>query len=186
MGKSKTILFTETQNQLAQTAKALAHPARIAILQLLSRKQSCFCGDIVEELPLSQSTVSQHLKALKEAGLIKGDIEGPIQLAWAVSKRQMEMDEPIGFRLLVMGNSRFLGPIQPYGVMKGNMDFFLNALSWVNEREETITVRSKSLFRLPLRMDALIMYIYAGIIVILIPLGILITGLVIWLRRRHL
>ncbi|MCG8373129.1 MAG: metalloregulator ArsR/SmtB family transcription factor [Balneolales bacterium] len=77
MGKSKTILFTETQNQLAQTAKALAHPARIAILQLLSRKQSCFCGDIVEELPLSQSTVSQHLKALKEAGLIKGDIEGP-------------------------------------------------------------------------------------------------------------
>lgn len=58
-------------------AKALAHPARIAILQLLIQKQSCICGEIVSELPLSQSTVSQHLKAMKEAGLIVGTIDGP-------------------------------------------------------------------------------------------------------------
>ena len=57
-------------------AKALAHPARIAILEHLLRKGTCVCGDIVDELPLSQSTVSQHLKAMKEAGLIRGDIEG--------------------------------------------------------------------------------------------------------------
>ena len=76
MGKSKTSSFTSTQNRLAHTAKALGHPARIAILQYLATKNSCVCGDIVEELPLSQSTVSQHLKALKEAGLIKGDVEG--------------------------------------------------------------------------------------------------------------
>lgn len=56
--------------------KALAHPARIAILEVLIKKNACMCGDIVEVLPLSQSTVSQHLKELKEAGLIKGDIEG--------------------------------------------------------------------------------------------------------------
>jgi len=61
---------------MANYAKALAHPARIAILNLLIKKKSCICGDIVDELPLSQSTVSQHLKELKQAGLIKGDIEG--------------------------------------------------------------------------------------------------------------
>lgn len=76
MGITKTSAFTETQNRLASTAKAFGHPARIAILQYLAAKQSCVCGDIVDELPLSQSTVSQHLKALKEAGLIKGNVEG--------------------------------------------------------------------------------------------------------------
>jgi DNA-binding transcriptional ArsR family regulator len=76
MGKSKTSSFTQTQNRLAKTAKALAHPARIAILQHLASKNVCMCGDIVEELPLSQSTVSQHLKELKAAGLIKGEVEG--------------------------------------------------------------------------------------------------------------
>ncbi|MBA4056342.1 MAG: transcriptional regulator [Marivirga sp.] len=57
--------------------KALGHPARIAILQFLASRKACVCGDIVDELPLSQSTVSQHLKELKNAGLIKGDIDGP-------------------------------------------------------------------------------------------------------------
>ncbi len=76
MGKTKTSAFTEAQNRLASTAKAMAHPARIAILQHLAKKNSCVCGDIVNELPLSQSTVSQHLKELKAAGLIKGDVEG--------------------------------------------------------------------------------------------------------------
>ena len=76
MGKSKSFAFTTTQNRLAATAKALGHPARIAILKYLAAKKSCVCGDIVDELPLSQSTVSQHLKALKEVGLIKGEIEG--------------------------------------------------------------------------------------------------------------
>jgi DNA-binding transcriptional ArsR family regulator len=77
MGLSKTEEFTKTQNEIALIAKALGHPARIAILQYLSEQKSCVCGDIVEELPLSQSTVSQHLKELKKAGLIKGEIEGP-------------------------------------------------------------------------------------------------------------
>ena len=76
MGLTKTEEFTVKDNKIAKYAKALAHPARVAILQLLIKKQNCICGDIVDELPLSQSTVSQHLKELKEAGLIKGDIEG--------------------------------------------------------------------------------------------------------------
>src|SRR4026208_669695 len=76
MGATKSFEFTAKDNRLAKYAKALAHPARIAILQILAKKQTCVCGGIVDELPLSQSTVSQHLKELKEAGLIKGDIEG--------------------------------------------------------------------------------------------------------------
>jgi len=76
MGISKTAEFSVTENRLAKYTKALSHPARIAILKLLIKRQACVCGDIVDELPLSQSTISQHLKELKEAGLIKGDIEG--------------------------------------------------------------------------------------------------------------
>ncbi len=76
MGLTKAEEFTLKENKIARYAKALAHPARVAILKLLIRKQACICGDIVDELPLSQSTVSQHLKELKEVGLIKGDIEG--------------------------------------------------------------------------------------------------------------
>ena len=77
MGLTKTEGFSKSQNELALMAKALAHPARIAILQFLAMQKSCMCGDIVDELPLSQSTVSQHLKELKNAGLIKGNIDGP-------------------------------------------------------------------------------------------------------------
>ncbi|MEM6526407.1 MAG: metalloregulator ArsR/SmtB family transcription factor [Bacteroidota bacterium] len=77
MGISKTEKFTENQNQIAALAKVLGHPARIAILEYLADRNSCVCGDIVDELPLSQSTVSQHLKELKNVGLVKGTIEGP-------------------------------------------------------------------------------------------------------------
>lgn len=77
MGTTKAEEFTAADNQLARWAKALSHPARVAILNVLMRRQACICGDIVDELPLSQSTVSQHLKELKEAGLIKGDVDGP-------------------------------------------------------------------------------------------------------------
>jgi len=76
MGITKSEEFSVKDNRVARYAKALSHPARIAILKLLVKKQACICGDIVDELPLSQSTVSQHLKELKEAGLIKGDIDG--------------------------------------------------------------------------------------------------------------
>lgn len=77
MGLTKTEGFTKNQLELAAFAKALAHPARIAILQFLARQKTCICGDIVNELPLSQSTVSQHLKELKQVGLIQGEVEGP-------------------------------------------------------------------------------------------------------------
>jgi DNA-binding transcriptional ArsR family regulator len=67
----------DADEELALLAKAVGHPARVQILRLLVRREACICGDIVDELPLAQSTVSQHLKVLKEAGLVRGDIDGP-------------------------------------------------------------------------------------------------------------
>ena len=76
MGLTKSEIFTEKQNKLATMLKALAHPARIAIIQQLLKAQACVCGDLVDELGLAQATISQHLKELKNAGLIQGTIEG--------------------------------------------------------------------------------------------------------------
>ncbi|HEX3385092.1 MAG TPA: metalloregulator ArsR/SmtB family transcription factor [Mucilaginibacter sp.] len=76
MGLTKTEIFTEEQNKLAVQLKAIAHPARIAILQEIIKADACICGDLVDELGLAQATISQHLKELKNAGLIKGTIEG--------------------------------------------------------------------------------------------------------------
>ena len=76
MGASKSDFFSEQQNELATLFKAISHPARIAIIQYLLTVDTCICGDIVNELPLAQPTISQHLKALKNAKIIQGTIEG--------------------------------------------------------------------------------------------------------------
>jgi DNA-binding transcriptional ArsR family regulator len=90
MGATKTYHFSTKENTIAGYAKALAHPARVAILQFLAKQPSCICGDIVEELPLSQSTVSQHLKELKSAGLIKGDIDGA-KVCYCIDEKQWKV-----------------------------------------------------------------------------------------------
>jgi ArsR family transcriptional regulator, arsenate/arsenite/antimonite-responsive transcriptional repressor len=77
MAIHKKEAFTQKEQDLAEFAKALAHPARIAILKVLAQHNECICGEIVEVLPLAQSTVSQHLKELKNAGLINGTVDGP-------------------------------------------------------------------------------------------------------------
>lgn len=76
MGLSKTEIFSEQQNEIAFFAKAFGHPARVAILQHLFKIDTCVCGDLVNEIGLAQPTISQHLKALKNLGLIQGSIEG--------------------------------------------------------------------------------------------------------------
>ena len=77
MATPKTAAFSKQEQDLAAFAKAIAHPARIAILKVLAQHNECICGEIVDVLPLAQSTVSQHLKELKEAGLINGTVDGP-------------------------------------------------------------------------------------------------------------
>jgi len=76
MGLTKSEIFTEEQNSIALIAKAIGHPARVAILQHLIKINACICGDLVEEIGLAQPTISQHLKELKNIGIIKGNIEG--------------------------------------------------------------------------------------------------------------
>jgi len=77
MSHQSSIDYKEEEILLARFAKAMGHPARIAILKFLAKENACFCGEIVEELPIAQATVSQHLKELKDAGLIQGNIEPP-------------------------------------------------------------------------------------------------------------
>ncbi len=76
MGLAKTEMFTDVQNQIAGFAKAFGHPARVAILQQLFKMDSCYCGSLVDEIGLAQPTISQHLKELRQLGLIKGNVEG--------------------------------------------------------------------------------------------------------------
>ncbi|MCM5663329.1 ArsR/SmtB family transcription factor [Galbibacter mesophilus] len=76
MGVTRTEIFTEKQNEIAKIAKVIGHPARVAILQYLIKTNSCVCGDLVDEIGLAQPTISQHLKELKNVGVIKGTISG--------------------------------------------------------------------------------------------------------------
>lgn len=89
MGASKTDHFSDLQNELAIISKALGHPARIAIIEYLLKVDTCICGDIVNELPLAQPTVSQHLKELKNAGIIKGSIEGNT-ICYCIDEKTLE------------------------------------------------------------------------------------------------
>ena len=90
MGATKTEHFTDKQNQIATIAKALGHPARIAIIEYLMKVNECICGDIVNELPLAQPTVSQHLKELKNAGIIKGNISGNA-ICYCIDEKTIEI-----------------------------------------------------------------------------------------------
>ncbi|HEX2606680.1 MAG TPA: metalloregulator ArsR/SmtB family transcription factor [Flavisolibacter sp.] len=96
MGATKTDFFTDKQNKLAVMFKALGHPARIAILQELLKARACICNDLVEELGLAQATISQHLKELKNAGLIQGTVEGASicycidEKVWKQYRKQLE------------------------------------------------------------------------------------------------
>ncbi|MFT3676112.1 MAG: metalloregulator ArsR/SmtB family transcription factor [Chitinophagaceae bacterium] len=89
MGLTKSEIFTTQQNRLAGMMKALAHPARIAIIQHLLKAKACICGELVDELGLAQATISQHLKELKNVGLIKGTIEGT-SVCYCIDKKMWD------------------------------------------------------------------------------------------------
>lgn len=91
-----TLPTNESAEQLAQLAWAVAHPARVRIVQLLLSRRSCVCGEIVDKLPLAQSTVSQHLKILKESGLIQGEVDGPKVCYYINPQKLQELKSLIG------------------------------------------------------------------------------------------
>lgn len=82
--------FTEEQHQIARFAKAIGHPVRVYVLQLLAKQSCCYSGDLSELLPIAKSTLSQHLKELKEAGLIQGEIEAP-KIRYCLNKEKWEL-----------------------------------------------------------------------------------------------
>jgi len=90
MGTTKSEIFTKSQNDLATLLKAIAHPARIAILQQIIAANACICGDLVDELGLAQATISQHLKELKNAGIIQGTIEG-VKVCYCIDPKVWEL-----------------------------------------------------------------------------------------------
>lgn len=94
MGTTKTEAYTVAQLEIAQLFKAIGHPARIAILEYLIQRKTCVCGEVVDELNLSQSTISQHLKALKEAQIIKGEIEG-VKTCYCVNEEKIKLIQNI-------------------------------------------------------------------------------------------
>jgi ArsR family transcriptional regulator len=101
MAYSKKQEFSKSEIKASEIAKALSHPARVAILKFLSEQKSCICNDIVEHLPLSQSTVSQHLKELKSAGLITGEIDGP-RVCYCIHKENWKKAKEIFAELFNM------------------------------------------------------------------------------------
>lgn len=101
----KTKQYTEEQEQIARFAKAMGHPARMAILTFLAKQESCFFGDIHEELPIAKATVSQHLKELKEAGLIQGEIETP-KVRYCINRENWELARKLFTSFWVIVNVR--------------------------------------------------------------------------------
>lgn len=99
MAYSKADDFDKKDILVARFAKALSHPARVAIIRLLSKQDSCYCGDLVNELPIAQATVSQHLKELKDAGLIDGEITPP-KVKYCINKENYELAKTVFENLL--------------------------------------------------------------------------------------
>ncbi len=96
--KGKEVL-TEEQKKMARYAKAMAHPIRVYVLKLLSAQSCCYSGDLTEELPIVKSTLSQHLKELKDAGLIQGEIEGP-KIKYCINKKNWKEAQSLFLNLL--------------------------------------------------------------------------------------
>ncbi len=94
MAVTKATLFDSKKKRMAELAKALGHPARIAILELLAEQPNCICGDITSELPLAQSTISQHLKVLKKCGIIKGEVDG-VRVCYCLDQEVVEEFEEV-------------------------------------------------------------------------------------------
>lgn len=173
----------EVTTPLITDGLTILMPTNLPVLTEEIRKRNL----IIE--PLLQSSEKSWIRTTLDSVSIQqipSDESGPIDLVVAISRQKVLMDDPEGFRIIVAGNAGFVGNIPYLGIVKSNVDLFLNGLGWLNKRSDSISLRSKSLFQFPLRIPVTMQLIYAGIFVIVIPLIILALGLVVWLRRRHL
>ena len=142
----------------------------------------------VQVTPLLESSAKSFLRTdlnSQSRNKIASDVNGPITLAVAINNKMVLPDAP-QYRLIVMGTARFLQSVAPYGTIPGNLDFFLNGLSWLEHRTDTISIRTKTVLQFPMRLTGVQVLIFSLLFVVVIPLIIMISGLVVWLRRRHL
>jgi len=180
---SPNILAHEITNPLSSSNLNLIIPFSMGIIESERKLRT------VEVTPLLATSKNSWLRTdlnNNQMTMLPGDKPGPVTIAWASNKKKLDMNEKDGYRVVVVGSGNLLKPVSLFGTVKGNIDFFMNSISWLNGREDSISVRSKSVYRLPLSMNALQIYIFAFIFIILIPLALLGVGLGVWLKRRHL
>ncbi len=137
--------------------------------------------------PLLRSSSSSRLRvdlAAETSARLSSDQSGPHTLAAAVWERD-EQGRPTT-KIVVVSSARFLDQVFPYGVIPGNVDFFMNSLAWLRDRGDTASIRPKSLITFPMQLTAMQTLVYSLIVVVIIPVLILAAGFVVWLRRRHL
>ena len=140
-------------------------------------------------VPLLTSSSSSWLRTdmqERSESRVGSDLPGPVNAAVSVAERNRDTGEENGARLIVLASGQSLSKLSGLGQIKANIEFFLNSLNWLSAQEDAVNISSKSLFRLPLRINALQAWIYAGIAILLIPLLIIIIGTVVNLRRKHL
>ena len=167
------------------------HSTPVVLLQAMSLSQLDTVRRTIEIKPLMTSSARSFLRTdLNETSpnKVASDISGPLTLGMAVADPGTGWIDPNKpqpqARIVVIGCGSLL-PIAAQGI-DGNRDFFMNSLSWVQNRPETISVRSKSLFMLPLRLNLIQLIIFAGVFILIIPVAFFVTGFVTWLKRRHL
>ncbi|GHU66369.1 hypothetical protein FACS189447_07070 [Spirochaetia bacterium] len=168
---------------LAQKSSLLVLPFPMGISELSTKRRS------VGLSPLLTSSQNSWLRTdLNETATVRvgSDIKGPVTIAMAVLDPQYIQGNEKQARIVAIAAASLLEPISSYQQIPGNLDFFMNSLTWLEDRPEALSVRSKSLYLLPLRLNGLQMIIFGGIFMLIIPLAFFVTGLVTWLKRRHL
>ncbi|MEE8441893.1 MAG: GldG family protein [Spirochaetia bacterium] len=186
-----------TGNEFQLVPDMAAHPITDSLIEARSPIMIPF-GRAIEVLPqkprgvkiepLAQTSPDSFLRVNLEnqdPARTADDIPGPFIMAVGVIDTEFSSSEEIS-RIVVIGNARFLAPIYPFGYIPGNLDFILNAIGWVQNQQETLSIRAKFTLLFPMQLTGAQLLIFAGLFVIVIPLGILIAGLIVWLRRRHL
>jgi hypothetical protein len=177
------ILEHAITNPLIEQRIPVLLPFSMGITELSTKRRT------VELTRLLSSSNDSFLRTdLEDESSARGsaDIPGPITLAMtAMDPSWIQGNEPQA-RIVVIACGSLLEPINYYGQVPGNIDFFMNSITWLEDRPETLSVRSKSMFLLPMRVTGFQMILYGVIFVIVIPLGFFISGFVVWLRRRHL
>jgi hypothetical protein len=177
------LLDHDITNPLTEQRIPVLLPFSMGISELAAKRRS------IELKPILTSSYNSYLRTdLEEdsATQVSSDLAGPITMGMTAMDPSWIQGNEKQARIVAIACGSLLEPISYFGQIPGNIDLFMNSITWLQDRPETLSVRSKSMFLLPMRINEFQMILYGVIFVIVIPLGFFISGFVIWLRRRHL